>query len=211
MKNSLFRQNCTRPTELELGGIQVDRHRFPALQRNAAQVKGNTRVLPKPVVVKVMVNGHPAQALLDSGSLGDFISSTLADQLDVKRDKLNAPLSLQLAVQGSRSKVNAVTTVDLKYQGINEAQTLDIINVNSYDLILGTPWLYQHQVCLGFNPARVIIGSDDPQPLNNSQETKLMIHTLSVEGQEMENARERLRKYADPLCKEVSEMDLPPF
>ena len=64
---------------LELGGIQVDKHKYPALQRNAAQVKGNQRVLPKPLVVKVTVNGHPARALLDSGSLGDFMSSTLAD------------------------------------------------------------------------------------------------------------------------------------
>ena len=45
---------------VELGGIQVDRSKYPALQRNAAQVKGNQRILPKPIVVKVTVDGHPA-------------------------------------------------------------------------------------------------------------------------------------------------------
>ena len=101
------------PTEevLELEGIQVNKNKYPALQRNTAQVKGNQRVLPKPIVVKVAVNGHPAQALLDSGSLGDFMSSTLADQLGVEKTTLEAPLALQLAVQGSRSKVNSVVTV----------------------------------------------------------------------------------------------------
>jgi hypothetical protein len=54
-----------RPT-FELGGIQVERNKYPALQRNAAQVKGNQRVLPKPLIVKVSINGHPARALLDS-------------------------------------------------------------------------------------------------------------------------------------------------
>ena len=49
------------------------------LQRNAAHVKGNQRVLPKPIVVRVTVNDHPARALLDSGSLGDFMSTMLAD------------------------------------------------------------------------------------------------------------------------------------
>ena len=47
-----------------------------------------------------MINQHPAQALLDSGLLGDFISSTLADQLGLKRQTLDMPLALQLAVQG---------------------------------------------------------------------------------------------------------------
>jgi hypothetical protein len=58
---------------IEVAGIQVDRTKYPALQRSAAQVKGNQRVLPKPIVVKATINGHPARALLDSGSLGDFM------------------------------------------------------------------------------------------------------------------------------------------
>ena len=196
---------------LELGGIQVDRNKYPALQRNAAQVKGNQRILPKPIIIKVTVEGHPARALLDSGSLGDFMSSTLADQLKVKKTTLDVPLALQLAVQGSRSKVNAVTTVQLQYQSINERRTFDIINLNGYDLILGTPWMHQHQVCVGFNPARVIIGSDESQPLKVGTDTKLMAHSITPEEQTIENARDELRRYTEPLCKEMSETDLPPL
>ena len=196
---------------LELGGIQVDRNKYPQLQRNAAQVKDKQRVLPKPIVIRVSVNGHPARALMDTGSLGDFISSTLADQLSVKRQTLDTPLSLQLAMQGSRSKVNAVTTVRLEYQGINEERTLDVININSYDLILGTPWLYQHKVCIGFNPSRIVIGEDQSQPIRPNPETKMLVHSVSPEDQLLEVAREELRKYADPICKEVDETELPPF
>ena len=64
---------------LELSGVQVDRDKYPSLQRNAAQVKNSQRVLPKPIVVKVEINGHPVQALLDSSSLGDFVSTMLVD------------------------------------------------------------------------------------------------------------------------------------
>ena len=99
-----------------------------------------------------MVNQHPARAFLDSGLLGNFISTTLVDQLQLTWRTLDTPLALQLAVQGLRSKVNASASAQLKYQGIDEQCTFDIINLNSYDLILGTPWMYQHQVCLGFNP-----------------------------------------------------------
>ena len=196
---------------MELGGIQVDKNKYPALQRNAAQIKENQRVLPKPIVVRVTVNGHPARALLDSGSLGDFMSSTLADQLGVVKESLSTPLALQLAVQGSRSKVNYATTAQFQYQDINEKRTFDIINLNNYDLILGTPFMHQHQVCVGFNPARIVVGSDESLPLKMGNDTKLMVNTMSIEDQRIEEAREELRRYAAPLCKDMADTDLPPL
>ena len=196
---------------MELGGVQVDRNKYPSLQRNSAQTKGKSQILPKPIVVKVEINDHPIRALLDSGSLGDFISSTLVDQLSIIREVLDSPLSLHLAVQGSRSKVNARATVNLKYQGINEKRTLDVINLNNYDLILGTPWMYQHQICLGFNPARVVVGSDKALPLQPGTDTKLMVSMLSPEEKCIDSVREELRRYAEPLCKEMSKTDLPPL
>ena len=207
-----FGEHCPDPRdEMELGGVQVDRTKYPALQRNAAQVKGNQRVLPKPIVVKVNINGRPARALLDSGSLGDFLSSTLADQLSVKRENLDTPLSLQLAVQGSRSKVNTRATVNLEYQEISETRTFDIININNYDVILGTPWMYQHQICLGFNPARVVVGSDTALAINSGVDTKLMSAGITPEEQQLETVREELRQYAEPLCKEMHETGFPPL
>lgn len=207
-----FVREMTETEVIELGGVQVDRQRYPSLQRNSANVKGNNQILPKPVVVRLEVNGHPVRALLDSGSLGDFVSSTLVDQLFIKRETLDTPLSLHLAVQGSRSKVNARATVQLKYQGIDESRTLDIINLNNYDLILSTPFMYQHQICLGFNPARVVIGSDEPLPLKAGLDTKLMAAMIDTpEEKRIESVRENLRKYADPMCKEVHETDLPLF
>ena len=46
------------------------------------------------------------------------MSSTLADQIGVKKELLSIPLALQLAVQGSHSKVNAVVRAQLCYQNI---------------------------------------------------------------------------------------------
>jgi protein associated with RNAse G/E len=98
--------NDVESGNLEINGVQVAQDKYPAVQRNAASVKDKTRVLPKPVTLTVKIDGHPARALIDSGSLGDFMSTNLADQLKVKREELDAPLGLQLAVQGSRSKIN---------------------------------------------------------------------------------------------------------
>jgi len=127
------------------------------------------------------------------------MSLTLADQLAVKHSTLYALLSLQLAVQGSRSKVNSARMVQFKYQGIDETHSFDIINLNSYDLILGTLWMHQHQVCLGFNPARVMIGSDEPLLLKAGNDTKLIVHTMLLKDKAVDRAREDLRRYANPL------------
>ena len=62
-------------------------------------------------------------------------------------------LSLQLAVSGSCSKVKAMVMAQMDYQDIHENCMFDIINIDPYDMILGTPFLYQHQVLLDFNPA----------------------------------------------------------
>lgn len=103
------------------------------------------------MVVVVHVNGLPCHVLLDSGSLSDFMSTTLADQLKLKLELLDKSLPLQLAVSGSWSQVKVQTEVELQYQRINERQTFDIVNLNLYDLIIGTPFLFQYQVLLGFN------------------------------------------------------------
>ncbi|KAF9552941.1 hypothetical protein CPC08DRAFT_616011, partial [Agrocybe pediades] len=146
----------------------------PAVQRNVASVKDKARILPKPVVIKVLMNGQPVRALIDPGSLGDFVSSTLVDQLKLKREELLAPISLQLAAQGSRSQINAQIRSRFQYQNIDEERTFDVINLNNYDVILGTPWMYQHQVCIGLNPARVIIGSDIALAIKSGTESKVL-------------------------------------
>ncbi|KAJ3963622.1 hypothetical protein EV361DRAFT_985947, partial [Lentinula raphanica] len=150
---------------IEINGVQVPKGTYPAIQRNAAMTKDFSRRIPKSLVVVVKVNGHPARALIDTGSLGDFISTTFADQLGIEKMELTKPLPLQLAVQGSRSKINWGVKTHFQYQGISEQRYFDVANLSSYDLILGTPFLFQHKVLAGFNEPRVIIGSNESLPI----------------------------------------------
>ena len=43
--------------------------------------------------------------------------------------------------------------------------------------------MYQHRICLGFNPACIVVGSDDALPLKAGRDTKLMVSMLSPEEQ----------------------------
>ncbi|KAG6863047.1 hypothetical protein C0993_000422 [Termitomyces sp. T159_Od127] len=105
---------------LELNGQQVEPGTYPTLVRHNIRHKSEQQRIPKPLVIVAKLNGHPVRALINSGSLGDFMSSTVAEQLKVKKQELTDPIAVQLAVQGSRSKVNYGTTVRLEYQRIIE-------------------------------------------------------------------------------------------
>ncbi|KAF9442268.1 hypothetical protein P691DRAFT_681841 [Macrolepiota fuliginosa MF-IS2] len=74
---------------------------YLALQRTSSTVKDPSWLVPKPLVVVIKINGQEAQALVDIGSLGDFISGMLVDQLKLKQKELKSPIGLQMAIQGS--------------------------------------------------------------------------------------------------------------
>jgi len=199
--------------DIPVNGVQVDRNKYESIQRNASRVKGvDERLLPKPIIVKIKVNELPIRALIDTGSLGDFVSATVIDQLKLKRTVLDKPLGLQLAVQGSRSKINSFVNMNYSYQNITDSRRFDVANLNDYDVILGTPWIYQHQVCIGLNPARIFIGSDEPLSIKAGTDTKYLLGAAAFAfDDEMINAREELMAYADPICRNVEETELPPF
>ncbi|KAG6883961.1 hypothetical protein C0993_002472, partial [Termitomyces sp. T159_Od127] len=165
---------------LSLAGVQVARCMYTGIQWNAAVPRDFMRIVPKLVVIVVQVNGQPARALVDTGSLGNFMSSMLSNQLKVQKIELEWPLALHLAVQGSRSRINFGTRVNLKYQAIDEEHYLDIANMLGYDVILGTPWLFQHGVLVGFNPAQVVVQHNISKPMKGDDVSRIAAQAVEV-------------------------------
>ncbi|KAG1855335.1 hypothetical protein DFJ58DRAFT_880844 [Suillus subalutaceus] len=153
---------------------------------------------------------YPAQVDY-SGLLMDFVSSTVVDQLKLEFELLQKPIPLQLAVSGSRSTVKATMNVELTYQDIKCVHTFDIANLESYDVILGMPFLYQHQVLLGFNPPEIKIRSIDPLPICGSQTQILELRETSLSTDMIDAYSNELCDYAQDICKEAVETPLPPL
>ena len=105
----------------------------------------------------VQIGGKPCHTLLDTGSMADFMSTMLVDQLRLKWEVLVKPLPVQLVVHGSCSKINCSITADFEYQDIACKQWFNVVNLDNYDLILGTPFLFQHQVMLTWNLTCMIV------------------------------------------------------
>jgi hypothetical protein len=62
------------------------------------------------------------------------------------------------------------------------------MSTNNNILILGTPFLYQHQVMLGFNDSCVVIGSDKALPMKGENIRKLSLRSMEVSETELEEA-----------------------
>ena len=86
-----------------------------------------------------------------------------------------------------------------------------MINLQHYDLILGTPFLYQHQVLVGLNSPRVILGSKTPLAMKGSQVSILESRATGVYEENLERVREQLMADAKPLCSQAGATALPPF
>lgn len=216
----LFRtQNCPKKlAHLELNAVsarRTPRHDEPdqlvALQQNAAAARDFKRLIPEPIVVVVYINGHPARAMLDSGSLSDFMSAKMAHQLGVHVFELEKPLPVHLAVQGSRAKINFGCRAAVEYQRNKAERYFDVVNLLNYDLILVTPFLFQHKVPFSFNPTAVIVGSSQALPIEGKTVRVLQSHAADVWEHQLESARSELREYAAPICKEASDSPLPPL
>ena len=183
----------------------------PAVERTTIRFKDRTRRLPEPIVVQVKINGQQIRALLDSGSMADFLSTTVADQLKLERETYQKPLSVQLAVHGSRSKINCGTTVQFQYQSISCQRRFDIANLDNYDAILGTPFLYQHQVAIGFNPSRVVVGSSEPLEMKGPEVTTINSAATDILNKGLNELRQQLKEEAEDLCPDTSKTALPPL
>lgn len=59
------------------------------LERNTAILKDFKRLAPTAITIACSVNGHEVRALIDSGSLSDFVSTTVVDQLKLAAICLN--------------------------------------------------------------------------------------------------------------------------
>ena len=181
------------------------------LEYNSSTLKDDTRVMPHPIILTVYVNGRECRALLDSGAFSDFISTTVVDSLGLKKEILPSAVTLQMVVQGSKSKINAKTTVDFSYATINCKKTFDIINIANYDMILGMPFYWQHKILAGMNPTRVAVGSNDPIPIAR-EEMHMILGAMAIKREEsLQEIRDMLWKEAEDLCEDTTTSALPPF
>jgi hypothetical protein len=100
----------------------------------------------------VKVNGLEAYALIDMGSMTTSVTHDFAQVANLKVVQLENLVTLQLGMVGSRSMINFGARTHLELGPVREDDTyLDVINIDRYDMIIGTPFMRKHGLVLDFN------------------------------------------------------------
>ena len=160
--------------------ITTNFNNFDTIEYTIVYTKDFKRCIPCLIIITVKINGELVRVIIDSGLLADFMSTKFADQISIRKIVLAKLLLIQLAVQGSKSKVNYCTNVRIQYREINSIQHFDIMNLNNYDIILRTLFLFQHQVSIRFNDSRLWIESTIPLPITGEQVTVISSKVINT-------------------------------
>jgi hypothetical protein len=96
------------------------------------------------------INGQKAHVLLDGGSTLDMISANFATLHKLDMFQLKKPVKLQMATTGSRSVINYGVNAELLIGRFKQNRYFDVVNLDRYHVILGTPFLKEHGVMLNY-------------------------------------------------------------
>ena len=123
----------------------------------------------------VKVNGLEAYALLDTGSTTVSITHDFARVAKLQVMQLQNPVLLQLGTVGSRSMINfgAKARLELGPARENDAY-MDVVNIDRYDMIVGTPFMRRHGLALDFEKDALTIRGVVIPTLSSGQEDLML-------------------------------------
>jgi hypothetical protein len=110
-------------------------------------VQKSSKILDRPVrlkdeakgfIVMVKLNGQAVVGLLDSGCTTDAVLPELVCIADLKVYELAEQVPMQLGMRGSQAKINYGMKACIKYGHIDVQHYFDIMNIDRYNVILGT-------------------------------------------------------------------------
>ncbi len=135
----------------------------PATQGN---VTTRARIGRRPLVPRLedtgltmymRINGLEAIVLFDSGSTGDSISPEFAKVAQILTFELENPTQLQLGCSGSRSRITHGAQAPLIIGETTVDVYMDVVNLDRYDVVLGTPFMRRLGVILDFGKSQITI------------------------------------------------------
>ena len=149
-----FISNESTEQQVRIASAAVDKLEEPVYDHRT-RIRESSRPLQKlndnqPISVIWEIGGIKAYCLIDSGCEGIMISPNFIRAAKIEPFLLDKPIGIQLAVTDSKSVINYGTNMTIKCKGKESKEYFNIINIDYYDAILGTPFLRKHEVVIDF-------------------------------------------------------------
>jgi hypothetical protein len=142
------------------------------------------------------INGHKAHVLLDGGSTLDMISANFAAVHKLDMFQLKKPIKLQMATSGSRSVINYGARAELHIGELKEQCYFDVVNLDRYHAILGTPFLHEFDIMLNYVGYGSFKLKDRWFPVRDGE----FGSPLSREGERAVKPANTIKTFTTPTC-----------
>jgi len=123
----------------------------------------------------VKINGQEATALLDSGCTMEAISLEMVQIVGLKVHQLMEQIPIQLGTKGSKSWINHGMKVCIKIGTVENYHYFDVINIDRYNIIIGTVFMKQHGIMLDFEKDQVRMRGKNLYALHESADEYLQV------------------------------------
>jgi hypothetical protein len=101
----------------------------------------------------------------------NFVSPDFTWVADLYSFQLTKQVALQLGCVGSRGSINYSVHPKISFASIQEhPYYLDIVNINRYNCILGTPFMHKHNIMLDFGISAIIVYGQKVLALSSKEE-----------------------------------------
>jgi hypothetical protein len=162
-------------------------------EKSLTKVRKSSKPLERPIrtktevktfVAMVKINGQAAVALLDSGCTTDAVSPELVRVADLKVHELTEQVPVQLGTKGSQSKINYGTKTCIKYGSVDAHHYFDIVNIDRYNVILGTVFLRKHGIVLDFDKDEIKCRGETFPALKENTDAYLLVRRQAMRFKE---------------------------
>ena len=117
-----------------------------------------------------------AYTLFDTGCTTDTISPELAYLSKADRVDLKEQINLQLGTKGSRTTINYGALPKITVGPVNNVNYVDVVDIDRYDMVLGTTFCNAHNVVLDFRTRKIWIDGVDIPAYTAVQEAEVWEH-----------------------------------
>jgi hypothetical protein len=131
---------------------------------------GNTPIRRQGLAALVKVNGVEAYTCWDSGSELDAISPDFTRATGTRPEPKESALKIRLGTKGSSASTSYEVNPTLDFGNTKFKHALDVVNLDRWDLLLGSPFCNQYGVVLDYKARTIRFGETTLNALSREEE-----------------------------------------